>query len=102
MGHTCGEPNEIELTAAHRSFYRPPFFSQAKAIWMVSDKLTYRECFLPYIEAEGWFRFCYRGGQTAPHRPNRPTKHHCKVIVVPCPRPHVKRRAVNDKVGGNH
>ena len=23
MGHTCGEPNEIELTAAHGSFYRP-------------------------------------------------------------------------------
>ena len=22
MGHTCGEPNEIELTAAHRLFYR--------------------------------------------------------------------------------
>ena len=28
MGHTCGEPNEIELTAAHRLFYRS--FSRAR------------------------------------------------------------------------
>ena len=32
MGHTCGEPNEIELTAAHRSLHRSFSVPELKAL----------------------------------------------------------------------
>ena len=37
MGHACGEPNEIEWTAAHRSLYRPPFLFRPHHVQILLD-----------------------------------------------------------------